>query len=157
MKYLETEIRDVEEEDLPQVLEIENLCFKSPWRRSDFLYELFENEFSRFLVIELSNESLGLKQICGYVDYWQTFNSGTICKIAVHPDVQGQKLGSALMEEVIKECYAAKIETLTLEVRVSNIKAISFYEKFGFKKVVIKPQYYSDGEDAIYMILEVKI
>ena len=156
MKYLESEIRDMEEEDIPQIMEIENLCFKTPWKRSDFLYELFTNEFSKILVIELSNESLGLKQVCGFVDYWQTFNSATICQIAVHPDIQRQKLASALLEEVIKECRIAKVESITLEVRVSNFKAINLYKKYGFKEVVIKPQYYSDGEDAIYMMLEVK-
>lgn len=156
MKYLESEIRDMEEEDIPQIMEIENLCFKAPWKRSDFLYELFTNEFSKILVIELSNESLGLKQVCGFVDYWQTFNSATICQIAVHPDIQRQKLASALLEEVIKECRISKVESITLEVRVSNFKAINLYKKYGFKEVVIKPQYYSDGEDAIYMMLEVK-
>ena len=156
MKYLESEIRDMEEEDILQIMEIENLCFKTPWKRSDFLYELFTNEFSKILVIELSNESLGLKQVCGFVDYWQTFNSATICQIAVHPDIQRQKLASALLEEVIKECRIAKVESITLEVRVSNFKAINLYKKYGFKEVIIKPQYYSDGEDAIYMMLEVK-
>ena len=157
MKYLNTVIRDMEEEDLPQVLEIENLSFKSPWKRSDFLYELFENEYSRILVIELSNDSLGLRQVCGFIDFWETFNSGTICQIAVHPDIRRQKLGSALLEEAIRECRIKRVNTLTLEVRVSNEKAINFYKKFGFKEVVIKPQYYSDGEDAIYMMLEVQI
>ena len=156
MKYLESEIRDMGEEDIPQIMEIENLCFKTPWKRSDFLYELFTNEFSKILVIELSNESLGLKQVCGFIDYWQTFNSATICQIAVHPDIQRQKLASALLEEVIKECRIAKVESITLEVRVSNFKAINLYKKYGFKEVGIKPQYYSDGEDAIYMMLEVK-
>ena len=40
----------------------------------------------------------------------------------------------------------------TLEVRISNDKAISFYIKNGFEKVLVKKAYYSDGEDAFYMV-----
>ena len=40
-----------------------------------------------------------------------------------------------------------------LEVRVSNFRAISFYEKFGFKRDAIRYNYYagSSKEDALLM------
>ena len=157
MKYLDTEIREMVEEDLEQVMEIEHLCFKHPYKRGDFLHELYENEYATILVIELSNSSLNLKQVCGFVDFWKTFDSGTICQIAIHPELQKMGLGSELLKEVIMECKVNRVRFLALEVRVSNTKAINFYKKHGFKEVVIKPQYYTDGEDAIYMVLEVKI
>ena len=156
MKYLDTEIRKMEENDLPMVMEIENLCFISPWTEKQFLYEMFENPFANLWVIELSNASLGLKSVVGFVDYWQTFDSGTICQIAIHPELQGNKIGSELLEEVIKDAYAKKIRTLTLEVRRTNEKATNFYKKFGFIYSHVKEGYYTDGEDALYMILEVK-
>ena len=157
MKYLDTVIRDMVEEDLDQVMEIENLCFQHPWKKVDFLYEMYENDFSNLLVIELSNQSLGLKQICGFVDFWTTFNTGTIAQIAVHPDIQRQKLGTELINEVFKECKIKRVNTITLEVRVSNIKAQKFYLKHGFEAVVVKTGYYSNGEDAIYMMKEVSL
>ena len=61
-----------------------------------------------------------------------------------------------LLEEVLKDAKAKKIRTLTLEVRASNEKAINFYKKFGFKITLVKEAYYSNGEDAIYMIKEVQ-
>ena len=45
---------------------------------------------------------------------------------------------------------------MTLEVRKSNEKAIKLYKKFGFIFSHVKEGYYDDGEDALYMILEVK-
>lgn len=142
--------------DLPAVMEIENLCFKAPWKESDLLYEINENPVSNVWVIELSNDQFGLKHVCGFCDYWNTFDSGTICQIAIHPELQGYKLGSQLMEEVIKDAKIKKVRTLTLEVRASNEKAIKFYLKHGFKISHKKEAYYSNGEDAIYMILEVQ-
>ena len=61
------------------------------------------------------------------------------------------KLGQLLMERTIEtalECKAAKI---TLEVKESNTPAIKLYMKNGFIPVGVKPNYYHDGSDAIYM------
>ena len=156
MRYLDTEIRKMEEEDLPMVMEIENLCFIKPWSEKNFLYEMYENPFANLWVIEMSNASLGLKSVVGFADYWQTFDSGTLCQIAIHPELQGNGIGSQLLDEVIKDAYAKKIRTMTLEVRKSNEKAIKLYKKFGFTYSHIKEGYYDDGEDALYMMLEVK-
>lgn len=156
MRYLDTEIRKMEEEDLPMVMEIENLCFIKPWSEKNFLYEMYENPYANLWVIELSNPSLGLKSVVGFVDYWQTFDSGTLCQIAIHPELQGNGVGSQLLDEVVKDAYAKKIRTLTLEVRKTNEKAIKLYKKFGFIYSHVKEGYYDDGEDALYMILEVK-
>lgn len=156
MKYLDVEIRDMTDSDLPMVMEIESLCFKHPYKEKDLIYEMHENPVSNIWVIEYSNASLGLKTVVGFVDYWVTFDSGTICQIAVHPDIQHSGVGSELLKEVIKDAKAKKVKTLTLEVRESNLNAINFYEKHGFVISHKKPAYYSNGEDAIYMILEVK-
>ncbi len=156
MKYLDVEIRPMEDSDLSQVMEIENMCFLHPWKETDILYELHGNPVSNVLVIEYSNTSFGLKQVVGFVDYWVTFDSGTICQIAVHPDIQRSGVGSELMKELISDAKAKKVRSMTLEVRKSNEKAINFYKKHGFKVSHTKPGYYSNGEDAVYMILEVK-
>ena len=156
MKYLRSEIRPMTILDLPEVMEIENLTFKHPWKEKDLLYELNENPVSNVWVIEVSAPQLGIKGVCGFVDYWNTFDSGTLCQIAVNPELQHLGLGSEMMEEVKKDALAKKVNTITLEVRKSNEKAINFYKKHGFKINHIKEGYYVDGEDAIYMILEVK-
>ena len=155
MKYLDMEIRPMEDKDLPQVMDIENICILHPWQEKDLLYELHENPVSVLNVIEYSNASLGLKAIVGFIDYWVTFDSGTIAQIAVHPDIQHSGVGSELMKDMIKDYQTKKVKTVTLEVRQSNENAINFYKKHGFTVSHIKPGYYSNGEDAVYMILEV--
>lgn len=156
MKYLDMEIRPMLDTDLSQVMDIENMCFLHPYKEKDFLYEMHENPVSQVNVIEYSNPSLGLKAIVGFIDYWITFDSGTIVQIAVHPDIQRTGVGSELMDDMIKDVKANKVRTMTLEVRASNTKAINFYKKFGFEISHKKEGYYSNGEDALYMIMEVK-
>ena len=146
---LSIEVRDMVNADLDRIVEIENLCFKAPWAKEDLYREINDNKLAVLQVITVND------LVVGFCDYWNTFDSGTICQIAIHPDYQHQKLGSKLLEEVIKDAKAKKTRTLTLEVRASNIKAINFYKKFGFKVTLVKEAYYSNGEDAIYMIKEV--
>jgi len=154
MRYLDYELREMTEKDLPMVMEIERRCFIHPWAEKDFMYEMTGNKFANTWVLELSNPSLGLKHVCGFVDWWITFDTGTICQIAVHPDIQREGLGSMMMKEVLKEAKIKKVTSLTLEVRKSNEKAINFYKKFGFEVSHTKEGYYDNGEDALYMIWE---
>lgn len=145
------EIRELVESDLDKVMEIENLCFVAPWKKEDIIRELNNNQFATLLVATINNN------VVGYVDYWITFDSATICQIAVHPNYQRKEIGSALLNEVIKDCYAKKVLTITLEVRESNSKGINFYLKHGFNQFLVKPNYYSNGENAIYMMRGVEI
>ena len=156
MDYLYVTVREATDEDIPAILELENLCFVDPWKESTIRYEMHENPVSNVWVIELEEKSQNLKSVVGYCDYWHTFDSATIAQIAVHPSLQRKQLGSAMMDEIINDCYAKKVRTLTLEVRASNSKAINFYLKHGFKKELTKPHYYKNGEDAIYMIRNVE-
>ena len=157
MEFLHITVREMEEKDLPAVLEVENLCFKKPWEKKDFLYEMHENAYSNPWVIELGNNDESIVSVVGFCIYWQTFDSATICQIAVHPTLQRKQLGSVMMDEIITDCYAKRVQTLTLEVRKSNLQAINFYKKHGFEEVVVKPHYYEDGEDAIYMMRKVDL
>ena len=157
MQNLFINIREATDNDMPSIMQIENLCFPhGTWKEENILYELHENPVSHFWVIELSLDEKNGYRVVGFVDYWETFDSATICQIAIHPYLQRKQLGTALFEEVYNDCYAKKIQTITLEVRVGNEKAISFYKKQGFEIETTKPHYYDNGEDAYYMILKVK-
>ena len=58
------------------------------------------------------------------------------------------------MEEIIKDAQAKKVRTITLEVRKNNEKAVNLYQKYGFKATLTKEKYYSNGDDALYMMKE---
>ena len=157
MQNLFINIREATINDLPIIMQIENLCFpRGAWKEEKIIYELKENPVANFWVIELSLEDKNDYRVVGFCDYWETFDSATICQIAVHPYLQRKQLGTAMMDEIFNDCYAKKIQTLTLEVRVGNVPAINFYKKYGFEIEVTKPHYYDNGEDAYYMILKVK-
>ena len=140
------EIRKATEKDIPAILEIEQECFIKPWGEKDIRYEIFENPVNFFYLLEEG------KDIIGFIDFWITFDSATVAQIGIKKEYRGRHLSHLLMQEMIDDCFAKKVISITLEVRTSNLKAISLYGKHGFKRIVIKPHYYENGEDALYMV-----
>ena len=144
MKIVEATLKDFE-----QIYEIEQVCFVEPYTREQLMYEFNENPLNKILVVHDEDK------VVGFVDYMITFNSATISQIAVLPNYRKKGLGSKLLEEMEKSFPKEiddVVETITLEVRESNINAISFYKKNGYENVVIKKHYYKNGENAVYMI-----
>jgi ribosomal-protein-alanine N-acetyltransferase len=61
-----------------------------------------------------------------------------------------------MLLKYILNFFQKKLKFVYLEARVSNINAIDFYLKRGFKNVGIRKKYYPNGEDAVLMTLNVK-
>lgn len=141
-------IRPVEEKDLKDIIEIEEDNFLDCWTLKQYDYDLNVNEFAFLFAVIHEGE------LIGYVDFWITFDQATINKIAIKKEYQKRGIGLILLEDTLSRIQSAEVNTITLEVRVSNFKAISLYQKVGFKTCVVKKNYYDDGEDAYYMIKE---
>lgn len=139
-------IRDMKPDDLDQVMIIEREAFCDHWKRSDFEYEICENEFSHMKVCEKEG------RIIGMIGYYILFDDAQITTLAVLKEAQNQGIASKLMENMVQDCNERKCSVLSLEVRKSNEKAISLYKKFDFIEMNIRKSYYEDGEDAIFMM-----
>lgn len=136
--------------DMPEIVRIERVSFREQYPRGVFLIFL-ENNPDTFLVAEYNGK------VIGYVmAYLRPDLEGHVMSIAVDPDYRGRGIGSALLSEVIERLAARGAKWIGLEVRVSNENAIKLYERFGFKKIKRVIGYYSDGEDAYYMLLPVE-
>ena len=144
-------VRPMEESDLEVVMYLENTCFIAPWGLKELNYEINDNPVSNLWVIESS-----MYGVAGFVDYWITFDSATICQICINPVFRKKGLASQMMSELIKDCKANKVRNITLEVREHNEPAIRLYERFGFKKILLKEKYYTNGDNAIYMVKEME-
>ena len=135
--------------DFDEVQRIENECFKEPYSTEDLHYEFEKNPVNKIIVAELDGK------VIGFIDFLITFNSSTIMQVAVTKEHRGKGIATELLNEMEKS-FPKEIddivETITLEVRESNEAAKNLYLKNGYKIVVVKANYYKDGENAIYMI-----
>ena len=72
--------------------------------------------------------------------------------IAVRPEYRRRGIAESLIHELVSELKAKDAYCLTLEVRASNLPAITLYEKLGFVQVGRRPNYYtSPKEDALIL------
>ncbi|MBO8157248.1 MAG: ribosomal protein S18-alanine N-acetyltransferase [Bacillaceae bacterium] len=142
----EVTIRPMTIHDLDDVMKIEHESFSSPWKRSSFVNELMENPYAFYYVIEQNN------QVFGYCGLWIVFDQAQITNIAILPEFRGKKYGDKLFSFALKKAREKGASFLTLEVRVSNIRAQNLYQKFGMQPVGLRKNYYQDNqEDAIVM------
>lgn len=79
--------------------------------------------------------------------------TGKIVSIAVRKEFRRRGIGETLLRRAIERLKAKGKNKIALEVRTSNKPAQELYKKLGFKIVETIPSYYSDGEDAYYMVL----
>lgn len=142
--------RLMNEKDILDVLDVGNLSLREAWTLESLKKEL-QNPLAKYIVI--SSDS----KVIAFAGLWIVAGEGQITNIAVHHNCRGKGLGNKLMEALINNMNTWNCNSLTLEVRNSNIIAKKLYSKYGFIEEGIRKNYYhnNDGtkEDAIIMWL----
>jgi ribosomal-protein-alanine N-acetyltransferase len=132
--------------DLEEVCRIERESFTSPWPWDAFTRSL-EDPGSVGLV---ARDDTG---VVGYVICWFFMDYMLVANLAVRPDRRSSGWGSRLLEAALQAARQEGVREVLLDVRVSNLKAIRLYERFGFRVVGRRRHYYTRPvEDALVMM-----
>jgi ribosomal-protein-alanine N-acetyltransferase len=132
-----------------QILEIENSSFPVPWSVRAFEEEINKSISNLWAIISE-------QRLLAYICFWMFDKEIHILNFAVHPRKRNLGLGKLLLENIIETGTAGGIENIWLEVRPSNIPALSIYKKYGFTESGRRKSYYSDSkEDAVIMSLDI--
>ncbi len=146
--------------DIEEVKQIEKECKISPWSLLDYREELGRKDKLAYVVkeqnqvvgfvlarliintcpgIQLNRKPLSLgKKIRNLETEIEIYN------IAVKPNFQRQLIGQSLLNQLLSHTANIQSRSFWLEVRESNIRAIKFYEKNGFKKIFKRKNFYRD-------------
>jgi ribosomal-protein-alanine N-acetyltransferase len=123
--------------------------FSNPWHRDYFAAEL-ENSSANFFVAEREGG-----EVVGYILFWKLGGELELHKVAVATDRQRQGHGARLMEFFISRGRAWGCERAILEVRATNAAAVNLYEKYGFRPLGRRKEYYTNPvEDALVFELK---
>ncbi|BAZ14241.1 ribosomal-protein-alanine acetyltransferase [Calothrix sp. NIES-4071] len=149
MNTLDLEIQSLTHKHLSALLQLDQACFGGLWTLDAYEREL--DSPNTFLLGSINPNSLDLS---GMGCFWSILDEAHITILAVHPQYQNQGLGQALLFSLLKTAYEQGLERATLEVRPSNVGAITLYQKFGFKTAGRRRRYYKDNdEDALILWL----
>ena len=128
-----------------QLAEIEAASFAHPLQRKQ-IETLLADQNTLFLAAR-NGETL-----TGSVWLQTVLDEGYIGNVAVRPTYRRKGIADALLEHLDLLAQEKQLSFLTLEVRASNLPAVSLYEKHGYTRVGVRPAYYRDPrEDAILM------
>ena len=134
-----------------QIAELEKICFSDPWSERSIASEL-ENKLA-FWLVATEGET-----VAGYIGSQTVMDETDMMNVAVHPDFRRQGVAEALVNGLVEQLQAMGSHCLTLEVRASNVPAISLYEKLGFTEIGRRKNYYRNPrEDALILRKEWEI
>ena len=146
MKEIKT-VRYAKDTDLLDILKLDRENFKSFYDKDFYLKKILDK---KILIIEFN------KEFVGFICFEFIFDQAEVYKFVIKKEHRKKKLGLLLMEYFINEMKDKGVLKIFLEVRVDNSSAISFYEKFNFKKLrKIKDYYTNTKVDGYAMLKEV--
>ena len=134
---------------VPQVAEIERMCFSDPWSER-MLREHLDNQCAAALVA-LGEDGT----VLGYAGLLVVLDEGYITNVAVRPAFRRQGIAADLLTVFDRFARGNHLAFLTLEVRASNEPALALYEKLGYRRMGLRKNYYEHPkEDAVIMTRE---
>ena len=131
---------------LDEVLAIEQRAYDHPWSRGNFADSLRSGYQAQLLCAG--------DAILGYFVAMKGVDEVHLLNITVAPEVQGQGWGRVLLDALALWARAQGAQWLWLEVRTSNVRAQHVYERYGYRRVGERRNYYparGGREDAIVM------
>lgn len=134
--------------DLERVMQIDRASYSAPWKQSTYRTEL-RNRSATYLVARMRGD------VVGYAGIWSIMDEAHITTIAVDQAYRRRHIGERLLVAIMEEAVLKGAHYVTLEVRESNLPARALYEKYGFRVVAIRRNYYTDNsESALVMWAE---
>lgn len=123
------------ENHIPELANLERICFSQPWSEKSLREEL-DNRTAHFVVAEFNGV------VVGYIGVFVVYESCDISNIAVLPEYRRQGIGRFLLEgacDIAEKCGA---ESVSLEVRPSNVGALALYKSVGFEEIGLRRNFY---------------
>jgi ribosomal-protein-alanine acetyltransferase len=138
-------IRPARLQDLDALVAIENRSFD---------IDRFSRRSFRYLLTKANAETFVYEEQGSVLAYAMLlFNTGTslarLYSLAVDPELRGKGIGSELIEAAEASAVGHDCSYLRLEVRRNNDTAIRLYEKRGYKRIGLLPDYYEDHMEAL--------
>jgi ribosomal-protein-alanine N-acetyltransferase len=144
---LTPEIRIAKKEELPDLLALENLCFKEETFHKKQLGYLLLKAKSLVLVASADDKIIGSMIVLLRENILQA----RIYSLNVHPSYRRMGIGGLLMDAALEFLKERGFRKFTLEAGINNTAARNLYESKGFSVDKILRNYYKNGDDALHL------
>lgn len=139
------EIRKMRPEDLDEVEAVEQKIFSQPWSKKGF-EDALNQEAALYMTARMDGK------LAGYCGLLQSFDEADITNVAVASEFRRQGVAAEMLRALMLCGRERGILNFTLEVRAKNESALQLYEKLGFERAGVRPNFYEKPkEDAVIM------
>jgi ribosomal-protein-alanine N-acetyltransferase len=139
------ELKNMTSQHVAQVAALEKVCFSDPWSEKSVASEL-TNPLSTWIV------AVDGDTVVGYVGAQTCGDETDMMNVAVDPNYRRCGIARQLIEALIQQLQDRGSHSLTLEVRVTNMPAVTLNGSMGFEKVGLRKNYYRNPkEDALIL------
>ena len=148
-------LRRFKPSDVERVMHINRVCLPENYT-TFFFMNLYQRFPETFIVAEENGKVVGYI-MCRIETGIPSFKllgitrKGHVISIAVLPEHRREGIGYELVQEAMRAMVNYKAKECYLEVRASNVAAVSLYRKMGFEIARTAKGYYADGEAACVM------
>jgi ribosomal-protein-alanine N-acetyltransferase len=145
-KTVEAGFEPMTEDRLDGVVVIERSAYEHPWTRGNFQDSLRSGYQAQLLCAG--------EVVLGYFVAMKGVDEVHLLNITVAPAWQGEGWGRVMLDALAVWARGKGAQWLWLEVRTSNLRAQEVYQRYGYRRVGDRKNYYpagNDREDAIVM------
>ncbi|RYF40064.1 MAG: ribosomal-protein-alanine N-acetyltransferase [Comamonadaceae bacterium] len=136
---------------LPRVVAVENTAYDHPWTQGNFQDSLNAGYEAQLLTAGTGTEPA----LLAYFVAMKGVDEVHLLNLTVAPAFQRQGWARVMLDALAIWSRGQGAEWLWLEVRISNQRAHSIYDRYGFRHVGTRKAYYpalgGQREDAIVM------
>ena len=133
--------------DLGEVVALEQSVYPHPWTRGNFVDSLDAGYHAWVL--------RGAGELAGYFLLMAAVDEAHLLNVSVAAKCQSQGVGHYLLDKVAACARGLGAESVLLEVRPSNLRALHVYQRYGYGDIGRRKAYYpahnGQREDAIVM------
>lgn len=140
--------RAMSKKDLKAVVTIERRAYRFPWSKNVFADCLRAGYRCQVLQLEPN------RGLAGYGVMSVAAGEAHLLNLCIDPDWAGRGLAKQLLNRLLELARLDRAQTLLLEVRPSNRRAVELYRSSGFCELGTRPNYYPaerGREDALLM------
>jgi ribosomal-protein-alanine N-acetyltransferase len=134
--------------DVDEVLALEQSVFPHPWSRANFVDSLASG-YDAWVLREQGGA------LAGYFLLMYAVDEAHLLDVALAAPRQRAGLGRYLLDRASARARQQGMESMLLEVRPSNLRALAVYRAYGFTEIGRRKGYYpaheGQREDAIVM------
>jgi ribosomal-protein-alanine acetyltransferase len=152
--------------EIYEIVEVEKDCCLESWATDEYKKEMTKVT-SLILTAKYKTESC-TSEIAGFItsrftapitvsDKTEMYEELDILNFGVLKKYRQKGIGSSLLDCLIERASRMGVESIWLEVRESNLEALSFYKKKGFSAIQMRKNFYREPlENALVLKLDVK-